>query len=161
MKTVTYPPVKSLVVPLELGNLIIPRNLMVEMIHIEKQDESKPINWLDWQGKRLPLISLEALCLVDPKRETNKHCIILNTLLDNEELAFVAIQSKGSPHSVEVTEATLRDDHKKNEKRCPYIASHVRVGNIPCMIPDLPAIELAILEMIQIKKKTNVNLDNP
>lgn len=150
MKTVNYPPVKSLVVPLELGNLIIPSNLMVEMIHIDAQDESRPVNWFDWQGKSLPLISLEALCLDDPKRETNKHCIILNTLLDDDALAFIAVQAKGSPHMVEVTELTLRDDHKKNEQRCPYIASHVRVGNIPCMIPDLPAIELAISEMMRL-----------
>jgi len=153
MKKACYPPVKSLVVPVGLGNLIIPENLMVEMIHIEEQDESSPVNWLDWQGKNIPLISLEALCVVDSQIESNKHCIILNTLLDNDELAFIAIQSKGSPHTVEVTEATLRDDHKKNEQRCPYIASHVRVGSIPCMIPDLPAIETVILEMVRLQKQ--------
>ncbi len=146
-----YPPIKSLVIPLELGNLIIPNNVMVEMINIKEQDKKQLVNWLDWQGKTIPLISLEALCLSEQDSYSNKHCIILSTLLDNNELNFIAIESKGSPHTVEVTKETLRDDHKKNEKRCPYIASHVRVGNIPCMIPDLPAIETVILEMMKLE----------
>lgn len=151
MDSVVYPPIKSVVIPLELGNLIIPNNLMVEMINIEEQDKSQLINWLQWHGKRIPLISLESMCMMDQSIEANKHCVILNTLLENNEMDFVAIQSKGSPHTVEVIEETLRDDHKKNKQRCPYIASHVRVGNIPCMIPDLPAIETVILEMMHLE----------
>ncbi len=142
------PPIKSLVVPLELGNLIIPNNIMLEMINIEAQEKTQFINWLDWHGKQIPLISLESLCLSEQSNRNNKQCIILHTLLDNKELSFIAIESKGSPHSVEVTKETLRDDHKKNETRCPYIASYVRVGNIPCMIPDLPAIEIVVGEML-------------
>ena len=155
MEKVIYPPIKSVVIPLELGNLIIPNKLMVEMISIGDYDEAKLINWLQWHGKQIPLISLEALCATDQDNKTNKHCVVLNTLLENDELGFIAIQSKGSPHTVEVTEETLRDDHKKNEQRCPYIASHVRVGNIPCMIPDLPAVETVILEMMRLEEENS------
>jgi hypothetical protein len=148
------PSIKSLVIPITMGNLIVPNNLMAAMIHIDHQDDIHLVNWLEWHGRRIPLIAIESLCMLDNNYSAQKHCVILHTLLDNDELAFIAIEAKGSPHTLEVSEEALRDDHKKNKQRCPYIASHVRVGNIPCMVPDLPAIETVILEMMQLESDT-------
>ena len=155
--TTNHPNIKSLVVPLAMGNLIIPNNLMAAMIHLDQMDETDLVNWLEWHGQRIPLITLESLCMLDNTHVMQKHCVILHSLLDDEKLRFIAIQTKGSPHTLDVSEEALRDDHKKNKQRCPYIASHVRVGNIPCMIPDLPAIETVILEMMQLEQDTQLD----
>jgi hypothetical protein len=152
MNTASFPSVPSLIIPLSQGNLILPQNLVAELIPLElhKQDkEPSPLDWLDLHGKHVPLISLPQLCGEQHTDVQAQQALVLHTLTVTENIPLLSLRVKGSPHHVDVDQQTLRDDHKENDKRCPYIAMHVRVANLPCMILDLPAIEKVVAGMLE------------
>lgn len=150
-----YPIVKSLIVPLEKNNLIIPMSLLVEMVEIDNIDTTESAGlegWLNWKNRKIPLISIESLCFMADEiaTELQTQCLILHTLTDTPDLPFIAVKVKSSPQTVEVDEDTMQENSRENDQRCPYIARHVRVANLPCMIPDLPAIEAVVAEIMRV-----------
>ncbi|HHC74692.1 MAG TPA: hypothetical protein ENK78_06420 [Thiothrix sp.] len=74
--------------------------------------------------------------------------LLLHTLLAPETLPLLALQVTGSPHPVNVNHKTLQAVTQPLGQACVYIASHVRVANLPCVILDLPAIEQSLLKMM-------------
>lgn len=145
------PAVSSLIIPVSQGNLILPQNMVAELIPLDlsKQEEDVSVlDWLDLHGKHIPLISLPQLCGEDHADTQAQQALVLHTLTMTETMPLISLRVKGSPHHVDVDQQTLRDDHKENDKRCPYIAMHVRVANLPCMILDLPAIEKVVQGML-------------
>ena len=61
------PVIKSAVLRLQLGNLIVPMNLLAELVTVEQLKESANpgiLGWLDWLGRSVPVVSLESLCML-------------------------------------------------------------------------------------------------
>lgn len=146
------PAVPSLIIPVSQGNLILPQNMVAELIPLDSpvQENNVPVlDWLDLHGKHVPLISLPQLCGEDHTDTQAQQALVLHTLTVTDNMPLLSLRVKGSPHHVDVDPQTLRDDHKENDKRCPYIALHVRVANLPCMILDLPAIEKVVAGMLE------------
>jgi hypothetical protein len=146
------PAVSSLIIPVSQGNLILPQNMVAELIPLDVHEPEEGVavlDWLDLHGKHVPLISLPQLCGEDDADTQAQQALVLHTLTVTQSMPLLSVRVKGSPHHVDVDPQTLRDDHKENDKRCPYIAMHVRVANLPCMILDLPAIEKVVQGMIE------------
>ncbi|MGV6810074.1 MAG: hypothetical protein ACWA5U_09380 [bacterium] len=80
--------------------------------------------------------------------EKSAMVLLLHTLLAPETLPFLALRVTGSPHPVSVNQETLQAMTPPLAQPCVYIASHVHVANLPCVILDLPAIEQSLLKMM-------------
>jgi chemosensory pili system protein ChpC len=149
------PAIKSLMVRLRKGNLILPLNLLAEWVVGDALSPSQHPGiegWLDWRNRRIPVMSLESLCMLDEADESDTgdgKCLILHTVSALPCLPFLALRVQGGLNTLEIGPDTLRDDHGGNVQRCPYVARQVRVSHLLCFIPDLPAIEAAVAEIIQ------------
>ncbi|MEZ5535110.1 MAG: chemotaxis protein CheW [Thiolinea sp.] len=154
--TTKKPVIKSAVLRLQLGNLIVPMNLLAELVTVEQLEESSSpgiLGWLDWLGRSVPVVSLESLCMLgEGVVERSSNCLILHTVSDVDELPFIALQVQGGLQTIEVAEDTLRDDFSGNVQRCPYVARQVRISQLLCLIPDLPAIEASVAEILRFEK---------
>lgn len=142
--------ISAVIIPVSSGNLILPKNIVAELMPInDNMYQSQGVNWINLHGKSIPLVSLSQFCPSFSSDEDATMALIVHAINKFDEYPLLAIKAKGAPHDVEVSTETLRDDHKQNEKRCSYVAYHTRVANLPCILIDLPAIEEAIVEMIQ------------
>ena len=150
------PLIKSAVLRLQQGNLILPMNLLVELVTVEQLDKSDNpgiLGWLNWLGRSVPVVSLESLCMLgEGVVERSSNCLVLHTVLDCVELPFIALQVQGGLQTIDVGEDTLRDDYSGNLQRCPYVARQVRIAQLLCLIPDMPAIEAAVAEVLQLSE---------
>ena len=146
------PVIKSAVLRLQQGNLILPMNLLAELVTVEQLEESDHpgiLGWLKWLGRSVPVVSLESLCMMgEGVVERSSNCLILHTVSDCEDLPFIALQVQGGLQTIDVGEDTLRDDYSGNLQRCPYVARQVRISRLLCLIPDLPAIEASVAEVL-------------
>ncbi|PIE00992.1 MAG: chemotaxis protein CheW [Thiothrix nivea] len=154
MSKAAKPLIKSAVLRLQLGNLIVPMNLLAELVVVEQLNESvNPgiLGWLDWLGRSVPVVSLESLCMLgEGVVERSSNCLILHTVSDVAALPFIALQVQGGLQTIDVAEDTLRDDFSGNVQRCPYVARQVRISQLLCLIPDLPAIEASVAELLLV-----------
>lgn len=144
---------KCAVLRLHQGNLIFPVNLMAELVTYDDLEPSSSSleGWLTWRNRRVPAISLESLCMSDDEgNKTGNKYVILHTLTSLAGLPFIAIHVQGGMQIVDIHEDTLRDDYSGNMERCPYVASQVRISKLLCFIPDMPAIEAAVAEVLQL-----------
>ena len=149
----SQPNIKCAVLRLQQGNLILPLNLLAELVTVEQLDASDHpgiLGWLHWLNRPVPVVSLESLCMLgDGIVESSSNCVILHTVSDCDELPFIALQVQGGLQTVEIGEDTLRDDYSGNTQRCPYVARQVRISQLVCLIPDLPALEASVAEVLQ------------
>ncbi|MCB1620408.1 MAG: chemotaxis protein CheW [Thiothrix sp.] len=147
------PQIKCAVFRLQHGSLILPRNLMAELVTVEQLESSGLpgiLGWLGWRERQVPVVSLESLCMLgDGVLQTSSNCLILHTVSGVDELPFLALQVQGGLQTVEIGEDSLRDDYSGNTQRCPYVARQVRIAQLVCFIPDLPAIEASVAEVLQ------------
>lgn len=154
--TTEKPVIKSTVLRLQQGNLILPMNILAELVTVDQLNESDNpgiLGWLEWLGRSVPVVSLESLCMLgEGVVERSSNCLILHTVSDHEELPFIALQVQGGMQTIEVHEDTLRDDYSGNAARCPYVARQVRISQLLCLIPDLPAIEASVAEVLPVVK---------
>ncbi len=151
------PAVKSLIVRLQKGSLILPLNLMAELV---KGDELSPSRhpgvegWLHWRNRQIPVVSLESLCMQEEAGEGNEgRCLILHTVSAVPGLPFLALRVQGSLNTLDILPDTLRDDYSGNVQRCPYVVRQVRASHLLCFIPDLPAIEAVLAEILQLSRE--------
>ncbi|MGB3916119.1 chemotaxis protein CheW [Thiothrix litoralis] len=148
------PPIKSLIVRLNKGSLILPVNLMAELVtggELLPSEHPGVEGWLHWRNRQIPVVSLESLCMEEDAGESDEgKCLILHTVSALPGLPFIALRVQGGLNTLEILPDTLRDDHSGNIQRCPYVARQVRASHLLCFIPDLPAIEAAVAEVLQL-----------
>lgn len=157
MSTQKQPAIKSLIVRLHKGSLILPLNLMAELVSggdLEVSEHPGIEGWLHWRNRQIPVVSLESLCMQEEAGESDEgKCLILHTISSLPGLPFVALRVQGGLNTLEILPDTLRDDHGGNVQRCPYVARQVRASHLLCFIPDLPAIEAVVAEILQLTDK--------
>lgn len=153
--TQNNPAIKSLVVRLHKGSLILPISLMAELVsgdELEVSEHPGIEGWLNWRNRQIPVVSLESLCMLEEAVGDGNEgkCLILHTVSALPGLPFVALRVQGGLNTLEILPDTLRDDHSGNIQRCPYVARQVRASHLLCFIPDLPAIEAVVAEILQL-----------
>jgi chemosensory pili system protein ChpC len=154
VKNGPLPAIKCLIVRLQKASLILPLNLMAELVDGETLSPSAHPGvegWLHWRNRQIPVVSLESLCMLEEESNAGEgKCLILHTLSPMSGLPFIALRVQGSLNTLEIQPDTLRDDHSGNEQRCPYVARQVRASHLLCFIPDMPAIEAVVAEILQL-----------
>ena len=148
------PPIKSLIVRLHKGSVILPVNLMAELVtggELLPSEHPGLEGWLHWRNRQIPVVSLESLCMAEDAGESDEgKCLILHTVSAPPGLPFIALRVQGGLNTLDILPDTLRDDHSGNVQRCPYVARQVRASHLLCFIPDLPAIEAVVAEVLQL-----------
>jgi chemosensory pili system protein ChpC len=164
MKQEQNPAIKSLIVRLQKGSLILPLNLMAELVEGDALSPSEHPGiegWLHWRSRHIPLVSLESLCMLEEATVSSEgKCLILNTVSALPGLPFIALRVQGGLNTLEILPDTLRDDHSGNVQRCPYVARQVRASHLLCFIPDLPAIEAVLAEILQLTDERLVDFSD-
>lgn len=151
------PAIKCLIVSLQKASLLLPLNLMVELVDgnpLAPSNHPGVEGWLQWRNRQIPVVSLESLCMLDSDSLSNEgKCLILHTLSPMPGLPFIALRVRGSLNTLDILPDTLRDDHSGNVQRCPYVARQVRASHLLCFIPDLPALEAVLAEILQLSSE--------
>ncbi|MEN9432605.1 MAG: hypothetical protein RLZZ422_194 [Pseudomonadota bacterium] len=146
---------KCAVLRLHEGNLIFPVSLLAELVtngELEESTAKGMEGWLTWRSRRVPVISLETMCMNNHESaNTDSKYLILHTVSTYAGLPFIAIRVQGGMQIVDLKEDNLRNDFSGNFLRCPYVARQVRISKLLCFIPDLPAIEQFLSEILQIQ----------
>lgn len=155
------PPIKSVIVRLQKGNLILPVNLMAELVDggtLNVSSQPGIEGWLHWRSRDIPVVSLESLCMLEEVSLLGDEgkCLILHTVSSWPGLPFLALRVQGGLNTLEILPDTLRDDHSGNVQRCPYVARQVRASHLLCFVPDLPAIEAVLAEILELRADSGV-----
>lgn len=154
MNPAQQPAIKSLIVRLHQGSLILPVNLMAELVtggELTPSEHPGLEGWLQWRNRQIPVVSLESLCMQEVASESGEgKCLILHTISALPGLPFIALRVQGGLNTLDILPDTLRDDHSGNVQRCPYVARQVRASHLLCFIPDLPTIEAVVAEVLQL-----------
>lgn len=101
---------------------------------------------LPWRGLVLPLVCMEAAvggASLAPGARSK--VVVINALSGNESLENYAILVQGIPHQVMATDQTVALEQPPNGAR-PFVVADLRVEGEKAFIPDLDAVEKALLD---------------
>ncbi len=126
--------------------MLLPNTLVAEVTEAtEVKTTPNTPDWLSgfvsWRGRNVPLISFEQLLGVDMAgHHDTGHMVVLNTLNNNPQVPFIAIEIQGLPHLSLLQHGSLEYDenHKKLE---PVILSTLRVEGESVIVPNIDVIE--------------------
>lgn len=134
------PELKCHIVPTEHGNILMPDDLLVDVL---KVDVLPVNNQLTWRGRQVPLFIASA---VDEVNLFDRVAII-KTIVADQALPFFAVKVSGIPYSIYVGEEMM--SNAKGEQKPAIGACLARVGNLLCVVPDLPKIERYMWESLR------------
>ncbi len=102
---------------------------------------------LTWQGRVLPLVCMEAaLGGARLEAEARSKIVIMNALSASESLKNYAILLQGIPHQVLARDHTVKLETPISNAR-PFVAADLQVEGERAFIPDLDAVEKALLDV--------------
>ncbi len=126
------------IIPTEGGNLLVPDNLVAEVVVLEDSDTQQHISW---RNRSVPIYQNE----INDKITTR--VVVLRAVMGYQGLPFIAVAVDGIPHALQVTPDAL-SEVETPEAQCKVAASYTRVGSLDCVIPDLPKIENLLRERV-------------
>lgn len=142
----TIATVRSLVVPLGSGSLLLPGTVVAEIVPFtepERADGAAP-DWLlgmvEWRAEHIPLISFEALCgepLPQPSRTAR--IAVLKALGSGDALRYFGVLTQQIPRLLTVYEGGL--EALDGEAAGTAVAARVMANGEPVMIPDMDLLE--------------------
>lgn len=142
--------VRSLWVPLEGGNLLVPNVAIAEVINYQPLDliQNGP-DWLlgslRWRDHVLPVLSMESLCgLGLPHSERGARISILNSVKGGSALPFYAMVTAGIPRLISADADALGDSMLATRSLPETVADCVQIGNEQALIPNLEIIQALV-----------------
>ena len=139
--------VRSLWVPLEGVNLLVPNVAIAEVIDYQPLDliHDGPdwlLGCLRWREQELPVVSVERLCGFNlPQGARGSRISVLNSVLAGSELSFYAIVTADIPRLFSADEDALGSSMLGDRVLPRTVADCVRIGNEEAFIPDLESIQ--------------------
>lgn len=145
-------PIRSLLVPLADGQLLVPGSLIAEVVdYIPPRDPPKGApEWLlgesEWRGQRVPCVAFEALCekrIQEPGARSR--LVVLKAVSDAAPGPYIALRSHAIPRLLNVEPGaleSLQDDD--DASGLPPIDQYVLVQGEPAFIPDVDEVERTI-----------------
>src|SRR5690606_32423323 len=142
--------VYSLLMPLADGRVVVPRAAIAEVLGFTRPKD-RPANapefllgFIDWQGQRIPLVSLEA-ARGKPAPTLGRRTRIAVVFGFGGRLKpdVFALVTQGYPYLVRVNENVLQPEAMETDE--PFILARVRMANEKPYIPDLEALEERIV----------------
>jgi len=142
--------VRSLWVPLEKTNLLVPNVAIAEVINYQPLDliHDGPewlLGCLRWREQELPVVSVERLCGFNlPQGERGSRISVINSVRPNTELSFYAIVTAGIPRLFSADEDALGSSVMGDREFPDTVLDCVRIGNEEALIPDLGNIQAMV-----------------
>jgi len=154
-ESMTLEGVRSVLLPLEGGVLLLPNAAVSEVIGYQDPtpltERTGVPDWLlgnlAWRDRRVPLISFE-LATGLPKGDIGHRAriAICNTLNGNAAVPFIAIQLKSAPHLVRAAEETISPTASPQQES-RVVLTPVLVNGEEAWIPDLDQLEMELQDV--------------
>ena len=144
--------VRSLWVPLEEVNLLVPNVAIAEVINYQPLDliQDGP-DWLlgrlQWRDKELPVISMERLCGFSlPQGERGSRISVVNSVSTDASLPFYAMVTAGIPRLFSADADALGGSMLSAKNLPDTVADCVQIGSEEALIPNLEIIQRLVAE---------------
>lgn len=137
--------------PMQGRQLLMPASVLVETLASTDMEAvtDKPewfLGTLSWREMTIPVVSFEGV-----NRETTvsqgAHYAVLNGIGGHRDMPYYAILIQGQPRSMKVKLAAL-EDLPENPAKGPLEFLQVRLAGELAMIPDLDALEAAVVSQL-------------
>lgn len=141
--------VRTLIIPLQGRNLLLPNVAVAEVVsYLRPRPIAGAPEWLlgaiNWRGLNIPLISFDRLHGQSTDGAVGQARIaILNTVQADSGLKFYAVVTAGIPQLKRVNGDALQE---VSSEATDGLLSQVQIGDIQVAIPDLAALETAVAE---------------
>jgi len=142
--------VRSLWVPLEEANLLVPNVAIAEVINYQPLDliHDGPdwlLGCLRWREQELPVISVERLFGFNlPQGERGSRISVFNSVLPDSVLPFYAVVTADIPRLFSADEDALGGSMLGDRELPDAVADCVRIGNEEALVPDLESIQVLV-----------------
>jgi chemosensory pili system protein ChpC len=145
--------IRGLLIPLAGEQLLMPNALVAEVVNYQppRPTEGAPA-WLKgsigWRGEILPVVSMEALMqLPEATLGHRARIVVLNALTGNARLPYLGLIAQAIPRLVRITPDNL-EPVDEDGFQVPGSMAGVRIAGEAASIPDLDALERALLEQL-------------
>lgn len=142
--------VRSLWVPLDGVNLLVPNVAIAEVINYQPLDliQEGPewlLGSLRWRDQQLPVVSMESLCGFGlPQSERGARISIVNSVKPRSALPFYAAVTAAIPRLISADPDALGDSLLAVRALPDTVADCIQIGNEEALIPDLEIIQTLI-----------------
>ena len=144
---------KCLLLPVSSGAILLPDSLVAEIVPAQRHrqdgasDEAWYLGAVEWRGRMLPMISIEAMYDANVAAIAEKTSFVVLHRVNEEAGAedYYAVHIDGIPHFHHVSEENLQSV-KGPDRR--FISHEVVVDGANAMIPDLDAVEEKLIGVI-------------
>ena len=141
--------VRTLIIPLQGHNLLLPNVAIAEVIpYIRPRAMEGGPDWLlgaiSWRGLTIPLISFDRLHgRAGGDTLVQARIAVFNSVHAGSPLGFYAVVTAGIPQLKRVNAENLQE---ASGAAVDGILTHVQVGDIQAAIPDLAALESVVAD---------------
>jgi chemosensory pili system protein ChpC len=144
--------VRSLLIPIRGGKLLVPSAIIAEVTSLRGIEEipENPYDWLDgiihWRGQRIPLLNVEKVLALPPsKKPKRQRLVVLYGLEIGQTIPFYALLASDIPRTLILTEDSLTTIGEG--KRHSGIVFHAKVQDEENVwLPDLNYLEQLLKE---------------
>lgn len=149
MSTNIQDTVRTLIIPLQGRNLLLPNVAIAEVIpYIRPRAVDGGPEWLlgaiSWRGLNIPLISFDRLHgQAADTTLAQARIAVFNSVRAGSNLGFYAVVTAGIPQLKRLNADALQE---LSAEVADGIISQVQIGDIQAAIPDLEALESAVAE---------------
>lgn len=146
----------SLLVPLSGERLLVPRACVAEVVRYTKpEQEAGAHNWMlgtvGWNGRELPVVSLEGTLGKDVPAPTGRTRIVIFVASTGQlKTGYFGALTQGFPQLVRVNRDVLQLDSTEGWPKDAPVLCRVKMINEFPLIPDLERLEAMLArEMVQ------------
>jgi chemosensory pili system protein ChpC len=143
--------VRCLALPIVGEQILVPNAVVAEVFAADTVAAlTDGPDWLlgslTWRGSLLPLVCMEAaLGGARPEVGGRSKIVVMSTFSARQPLEYFAVLVQGIPHQVLASDLTVQLEAPINGAR-PFVAADLRVEGKQAFIPDLDALEEALLD---------------
>ncbi len=142
--------VRSLWVPLDGVNLLVPNVAIAEVVNFQPLDLVKDgpewlLGSLRWRNQDLPVVSMESICGFGVSRNARGARIsILNSVRSDSTLSFYAMVTAGIPRLFSADNDALGESLLTTRSLPDSVADCIQIGSEEALIPDLEIIQALV-----------------
>lgn len=146
MQSLAKDSVRTLIIPLQGCNLLLPNVAVAEVIaYMRPRAVENAPEWLlgtiNWRGLNIPLISYDRLYSHQEGSLNQARIAVLNTVDRSNGIKFYALVTAGIPQLKRVSEDMLQQTEAVEGAVC-----QLQVGDISTRVPDLAALETTVAQ---------------
>jgi len=141
-----------LLVPIADDRVLLPRSCVTEVINYQAptpMDGAPPwyLGTIAWGGRRVPLVSFEAICGRTPPRMSGRtRIVIMQAITSHTAGGNFAVLTQGFPQLVRVSPDVIHQDDSRAFSDHGAVICQVRMVNEYPLIPDFERLEEMISE---------------